>query len=417
MSESRAPGSNGSTFFKRTGSGTSAPGASAPTAAAPPVAQAAPAAPAQPGPIGFHQPAPVVASADPGAPAPEVVQPAAQPMPATAQAPVTAATAVVPVAHASAPALPADLVQELSTQLAMAGIDPNSPCGLLDMGGVQDSLGSSLPIIRLEHAMGNKAQQHGLQRGLLTNMATMEQVPSMRIVSLAVKMQRIFFPEEYDPSEADPQPLCMSLDGKSAHHGKDCDAQRNGLRPGLPCATCQYTKWREEGGKRKKPLCAETYVMLGYDVEGNVPVVFPFKRTAIKSFRAAHAQMQTKGMKWGLGLPLALRHCSVSFVVKPVGVKNYYVPGFDDWRQVPLDDAAGYASMLSALIGMFAEVDTSKEGADAYAAERAAEAGGADTGFAPENYEGQGGGAAPAAQASNGNGNGGGWGGGQRGRF
>lgn len=296
--------------------------------------------------------------------------------------------------------LPAGLAEQIAEQLAMAGFDPNSPCGLMDQGGVQESLGSSLPIVRIEYAQTQKSIQAGLKRGLLTNLGTLEQVERMRLVLFTVKLQRVLFPEKYDSANPAVQPLCMSLDGKHASHGEDCDARNHGLMPGLACAGCNYSKWSNEGGKRTPPRCAEVYTPLLFDRDAQVPIVFPIKRTGVKPFKALYAGIQLKGMRWGVGLPNATKHLSVGFTLKPQQVKNYYVPEFGAFEQIPADEIEQYSAMLLGLLPMFSEVDTSKAGAEDEQIEREAEGGGGrggnhgggsyadeSTSFAPDAYD------------------------------
>ena len=130
---------------------------------------------------------------------------------------------------------------------------------------------------------------------------------------------------------------------------------------------------------------------------GSTSPVFPSKRTGVKPFKAFYAQIQLKAMRFGVGLPNATKHLAVGFTLKPQQVKNYFIPEFGQFEAVPAEEVEQLSHMLLGLLPLFAEVDTSKAGAEDEQVEREAEGGGGSNGHGGGYASGGGGYADPAS--------------------
>lgn len=302
-------------------------------------------------------------------PAEQVVEaaatPQAKPEPPKAQAPATKAA---PVAQATKPAaepralavvpaatgLPMVLELDGGATLDIAAWVENDP-GMGDL----DQLSAPLPVVSAGYSQSKIVEEMGLKEGLWTHQATGEQVDTLSLVVIDVKLRRDLR-AKYESGKDEQLPvICEAPDGKHGKGSDEFDEKVMKARPfvtlgddsprdkpfhieaGTPCKDCPFAEWRDTKDGRKPPLCKETYQVVGDDAALG-PVVVPFRGKGIKPLSRWRTQWWLKvGRLQGAFRQATGRHLPAPLFgtteIRLVKEKTYYVPIFGPTEPTPQD--------------------------------------------------------------------------------
>lgn len=226
----------------------------------------------------------------------------------------------------------------------------NDPFALFDFNGADGALGQALPMRRIEYCASKGTES--LRKGQITDMATMEQKPSVRAVLVAMKFSRVWMPD-YDPTAESNEPLCVSLDGSRRTKGMNTRVPEEQL-----CAECPHAKWAPGA---KHPDCSEVYTLLMLDVDdSDTPFLFNLRRTGIKPLRTFRNALKATALRvWTAASGVPANLCA-EFTLAATPEKNFYLPTFTDLKAVSLERARELASRLAPIIQTFNKAETAE---------------------------------------------------------
>jgi len=229
---------------------------------------------------------------------------------------------------------------------------------------VEGTVQAAFPLLKIAYE-NSKGKPDDCAVGQLFNSATGEVKDVAKFIWLNTKSGNVLR-KPYDPKAEQQAPiLCKSNNGMVPTGGVE-------PMPG-PCRrklgtkiidACPKLKWMPDPknpGKQVPPECSGHCIMLGYDLEGDVPFLFVVKRTALKHFRALKTRM--RALKGAMAdrerpdIPGFLR-TPVTISSKKVGI--YFEPNFDilmgaehrvpvEWAEAMKEQAALWSSQLDRL--------------------------------------------------------------------
>jgi hypothetical protein len=182
-----------------------------------------------------------------------------------------------------------------------------------------DSGDRELPRIKVAQldAKFDETHTHG---GHWFNTLDGEFVKEVRFIPIYASKQRQMFVSPFDP---DIPTVCASMDFITPLDKYIGEQVTNGsitavINPG-ECAECPFSQWGydEVSGKSIVPLCSETYVYVGYDIDKRMPFGFRLQRGAIKAGKKLNTLASVNSN--------AVLIAKTEFVK---GKKDYFTPAF-----------------------------------------------------------------------------------------
>lgn len=243
---------------------------------------------------------------------------------------------------------------------------PNAYVGAWDQE-TDAMIGDKMPLLKIRYP-GSIDAPEGAVDGDLYNNLTGEFGETKRVVLLKVQVRQAMM-EKYDPRSPIKPALCESLDGLAPSRGSEMQAGpcRRRTKAGY-VAACPMLQWSTDArGGRVPPPCSDVYVMLLWDIDNAVPLIFSVKKTGIAGFKKYKSQLKfMKGQLADPADPTIPVNCSVAVVlgtkhVTAPGV-SYYVPTFDLdlTNRIPTADARAFAMVADDLGAQLSATDTAE---------------------------------------------------------
>ena len=197
------------------------------------------------------------------------------------------------------------------------------------------------------------------------------QKETIRAILLRFRRGMVLYPP-YD-SDGDNFARCYSNNAMSRSGGDETVEQLQ-LNPNLPCPRCRYAQWTtNDRGKRVKPPCALTTLLLMFDVDDEFPFIYTIRRSANPRWDKLQKKVVFFGNQFAPDGFDAVNLCA-SFLMSTehIAKNDYFIPEFSEYQQVGMEMIAKAAKTFSKLVdhfnamefGMVAALDAEQEAMD-----------------------------------------------------